>query len=47
MGFLFLFLFFFLSTAGIAYANAVSSVTALRANFWHVPDLEGPLDLDS
>ncbi|CAP93455.1 hypothetical protein E8E15_004013 [Penicillium rubens] len=24
-----------------------TSVTALRANFWHVPDLEGPLDLDS
>ncbi|KAJ5084648.1 hypothetical protein NUU61_009227 [Penicillium alfredii] len=23
-----------------------TSVTALRANFWHVPDLDGPLELD-
>ena len=27
-------------------ANVFSSVTALRANFWHVPGLEGPLVLD-
>ncbi|KAI3191274.1 hypothetical protein CBS147311_9454 [Penicillium roqueforti] len=27
--------------------NGSTSVTALRANFWHVPGLEGPLDLDS
>ncbi|KAJ5308903.1 hypothetical protein N7508_004282 [Penicillium antarcticum] len=25
--------------------NGSTSVTALRANFWHVPGLEGPLDL--
>lgn len=37
----------FLRAAETAYANAVSSVTALRANFWHVPGLEGTLDLDS
>ncbi|KAJ5788501.1 hypothetical protein N7457_003491 [Penicillium paradoxum] len=27
--------------------NGSTSVTALRANFWHVPGLEGPLVLDS
>ncbi|KAJ5498060.1 Survival protein SurE-like phosphatase/nucleotidase [Penicillium expansum] len=27
--------------------NGSTSVTALRANFWHVPGLEGPLDLAS
>jgi hypothetical protein len=32
--------------AGTEDANPLSSVTALRANFWHVPGLEGPLDLD-
>ncbi|KAE8163522.1 survival protein sure-like phosphatase/nucleotidase [Aspergillus tamarii] len=26
--------------------NGDTSVTALRANFWHVPDLEGPINLD-
>ncbi|KAJ5746472.1 hypothetical protein N7520_011654 [Penicillium odoratum] len=26
--------------------NGSTSVTALRANFWHVPDLEGPLNLN-
>lgn len=26
--------------------NGDTSVTALRANFWHVPNLEGPIDLD-
>ncbi|KAJ5897476.1 hypothetical protein N7504_007764 [Penicillium tannophilum] len=26
--------------------NGSTSVTALRANFWHVPGLEGPLNLD-
>ncbi|KAJ5122021.1 hypothetical protein N7448_003151 [Penicillium atrosanguineum] len=26
--------------------NGSTSVTALRANFWHVPGLEGPLDLN-
>ncbi|KAJ5085874.1 hypothetical protein N7532_010645 [Penicillium argentinense] len=29
----------------LIYTNQ-HSVTALRANFWHVPDLEGPIDLD-
>ncbi|OQD64376.1 hypothetical protein PENPOL_c007G01623 [Penicillium polonicum] len=27
--------------------NGSTSVTALRANFWHVPGLEGPLDIDA
>ncbi|KAJ6122697.1 hypothetical protein N7512_005162, partial [Penicillium capsulatum] len=27
--------------------NGSTSVTALRANFWHVPGLDGPLNLDS
>ncbi|KAJ5572103.1 hypothetical protein N7535_005763 [Penicillium sp. DV-2018c] len=27
--------------------NGSTSVTALRANFWHVPGLDGPLQLDS
>ncbi|KAJ5473245.1 hypothetical protein N7475_002811 [Penicillium sp. IBT 31633x] len=27
--------------------NGSTSVTALRANFWHVPGLDGPLDLES
>jgi hypothetical protein len=26
--------------------NNIYSVTALRANFWHVPGLDGPLHLD-
>lgn len=26
--------------------NGCTSVTPLLANFWHVPDLDGPLDLE-
>ncbi|KAE8151878.1 sure-like protein [Aspergillus avenaceus] len=33
-------------TDAYSVLNGNTSVTALKANFWHVPDLEGPIDLD-